>query len=677
MKIIFLDAETYYSDEYSLRKMPTPSYILDKRFEEIMWATKINNQPGEIIDGPDMGAWLAQHDPKDTISVTFNSLFDNSILTWHHGFVPALMLDSLGMVRALRGHVLDRFSLEHVSETLGLGQKGKALIKVKGMRRADILRAGLYPELGAYALQDNELNAGLFGMLIGEFPKSERRLMDLVLRCAIEPSFQVDKRLLVKHLRDLQKAKVNILYEASPHKGRPDIDKLYADTVAALEWAGGGQTPNSIATLVETAKQAFGIKQITSSNKFAETLTRLGVEIEYKTSPATGNPTPCFAKTDQFMADLAEHPDPRVQTLAACRLGVKSTIEETRTLKLLGISVLPWAQAGSLASFPGNMPVPLRYGGAHTHRLSGEWGMNMQNMPRGSKLRKALLASVNHKVIAGDLSQIEARLVAWLAGCWQLLDEFRATPSNPDPDPYSAFATKVFGFPVIKKQHPVHRFIGKTGVLGLGYGCGDEKFYKMVVTGARLMGIDITEANFTEALASTTVRAYRRDYQQIPQLWRRLDHIVHRMWTGVEGSEIKLGPLTFSRPASQSGMAMRVEGPGGLGLDYEMLPWRPGEDYMYRRGHAVHKIYGAKMLENVIQFLARIIVMNAALRLNDRGYRFRLQAHDELVFNPIPDQDVDNAKAIIYTEMTRPPSWAPDFPLGAEVKSGQSYGDCK
>lgn len=673
MKLVFLDAETFYSDEYSLRKMPTPNYILDKRFQEIMWATTVveNGQiTDKLVDGPDMPAWLAQHDPRECVSVTYNAPFDNSILAWHHQWVPAMMLDALAMVRALRGHVLSRFSLENVAEAMGVGVKGKALIKVKGLRREDIIARGLYQELGVYAMQDNFLCRSIFNILIPELPVSERRLMDLVLRCTIEPTFVVDKRLLVQHIKNLQKQKLKVLYDASPNRGSPVADQLYAQAIAALDWAGEGPRPTNIPAIVENAKQAFGIKQITSQKKFAETLTALGVAIEYKTSPATGKPTPAFAKTDQFMADLAEHEDPRVQALAAARLGVKSTIEETRALKLLGIAALDWSQSGQL----GCMPMPLRYGGAHTHRLSGDWGMNMQNMPRGSPLRKSLIAPPGHKVIAGDLSQIEARLVAWLAGCWQLLDEFRVTPERPDPDPYSSFATKVFGFPVIKKQHPIHRFIGKTGVLGLGYGCGDEKFYKMVIMLARNLGLDVSTLNFDQRLAIDCVQKYRSSYHQIPQLWKRLDTVVLYMWTAPPGWEMRLGPVTFRK---MTDTWARVVGPNGLGLDYEVLPWVYGEEFTYRRGNFVHKMYGAKLLENVIQFLARIVIFNAALRLEGRGYRFRLQVHDELVFNLIPDSDVDNAQHIIYTELVRPPSWARDIPLGAEVHAAQNYGDAK
>jgi DNA polymerase len=88
------------------------------------------------------------------------------------------------------------------------------------------------------------------------------------------------------------------------------------------------------------------------------------------------------------------------------------------------------------------------------------------------------------------------------------------------------------------------------------------------------------------------------------------------------------------------------------------------------------RLYGAKLLENITQALARIVVMQAAVRLADRGLRFVLQAHDELVFL-VPNDNVIESKAIISEEMTRVPDWLPGLPLAVEIGSGANYGVCK
>jgi DNA polymerase len=292
-----------------------------------------------------------------------------------------------------------------------------------------------------------------------------------------------------------------------------------------------------------------------------------------------------------------------------------------------------------------------------------------QNMPagRGGKqptLRRGLIAPPGHVVITGDLAQIEARLVAWLAGCDQLLAEF----AKPGGDPYSAFASLIFGFQVDKKLNPIHRFIGKTGVLGLGYQAGVDKFYNMVITLARLMGINLEDTvawDFT--LAQKTVSTYRTRYWQIKALWWKLQTATAGVW-GTPRAFMKIGPVTITYG--------NIEGPNGLSMKYYNPRYQDPGEWVYQYGWGTYKMYGGKMLENIIQFLARIIIMNAALRLNDLGYRFVLQSHDELVYI-VPQSDEDNAKAIIYRELIRRPSWGRDIPLNAEVNSASNYGDAK
>lgn len=637
-RLLFLDFETYYDADYSLRKMPTPNYILDDRWETIMCSVAEGKEKARIIDGPDFEKFIAGYDPATTATVTFNSLFDNSILAWRYGFVPHLMFDAMGMARALRGHILSGASLEVVAKTLKVGQKLHTVHDVKGMRRQDIVYNGLWPAYCDYCRQDTDLMSGIFWQLLPEFPRSEWRVMDLVIRCAVEPRFMLDTDLLRRHLATTRANKETLLQQAGVQKD-----------------------------------------DLMSTAKFTKMLQDRGITVELKQSPTLnkdGTPRmiPAFAKTDSFMEELCADSDPVVAAMAAARLGHKSTLEETRCEKLLSIAELPWhkcklpivqqqVQAGQTNI--NLIPIPLRYGAAHTHRLAGDWGMNMQNMPRGSNLRKAIMSMPGYSVITADLAQIEARLVAWICQALALLKNFRDYDQKLGPDPYSIFATAVFGFVVDKDLHPVHRFIGKTGVLGLGYGCGAEHFFEMVGKLARAMKVDLTAVNFTEQLALTTVRTYRNINNTIPRGWKTLDGLLQASW--LMGAPGNFGPLTFSHG--------QVMGPNGLAMRY--LPARTADGELgYRHGKKVAKMYGAKMMENLIQFLARIIIMNVALRLEGRGLRFALQAHDELVFI-VRDEDVITAKAIIHQEMTRAPSWARDLPLEASVGVGKSYGAAK
>lgn len=640
--LLIFDAETYYDNEYSLKKMPTPNYILDPRFELQMVACKLDDGPHEIIDGPDFPAYLARLPAEITTTVSFNSLFDNSILAWRYGWIPRRMIDAMGMARALLGHILPDASLRTVANVMGLGAKGGALANMMGKRREQIISEGLWPSFCQYALQDNYLCEQILLALWKHFPKAERELMDMVIRCCVQPRFQCDVPMLDAHLIDVQNAK-QLLLEAANDIPRTDI---------------------------------------MSTPKFKAALEARGVVVEMKVSPTTGKETPAFAKTDEFMETLQEHADPVVAAMATARLALKSTLEETRTSKMLSIAQLDWPNQKHM------MPIPLRYGGAHTHRLSGEWKINMQNMPtvRGSKgkskLRQSLIVADDEVVVTCDLAQIEARLSAWICGCTKLVNEFAQKK-----DPYSQLATDIFGYPVNRKlKDPVtgkdlfaiEGFIGKTGILGLGYGAGKDKFDTMVITSARAQGLDLT-GKYDRALGDRAVDGYRRRYSEIPAGWRTLDQAIQTAW--LSGSGIfRFGPCEISYGT--------VKLPSGLHLRYADPGHREGEDgrteYVYRYGKFFHTLYGAKLLENIVQALARIVVMNAALRIRARGlttqnpddYRFVLQAHDELVFI-VKKIHLDEAKKIILDEMRRPPTWAPTAPIDAELNFGASYGEAK
>jgi DNA polymerase family A len=391
-----------------------------------------------------------------------------------------------------------------------------------------------------------------------------------------------------------------------------------------------------------------------SQKMFQEALESLGVDVRFKTSP-TKKQIPAFAKTDDFMQDLLEYHDSyddnvnyAVQTLAAARLSEKSTIEETRAQRFLNIAKLPWGESGLL-------PVALRYGGAHTHRLSGEWKLNMQNLPRDrekSKLREALIAPPGHKLVTADLAQIEARIVAVLCGEAKLVEQFRH-----GEDVYAQFASHVFGRTITKKANPAERHIGKTAVLGLGYGCGWPRFLKMVRVSARQFGIPL-EGLFDERMAEITVNTYRTLFHRIQTAWGQLDTHLSTIINSHNPDQklkwpFKTGPVIIR--------SAHIDLPNRMALRYTMND---------------KDLYGAKLLENVTQALARIVIMQAAVRLNKRGYRFALQAHDELLF-VVPEDEVDMAKDIIALEMTHPPKWLPALPLAIEIGVGDNYGSCK
>jgi DNA polymerase len=308
------------------------------------------------------------------------------------------------------------------------------------------------------------------------------------------------------------------------------------------------------------------------------------------------------------------------------------------------------------------MPIALRYAGAHTHRLSGEWKCNFQNLPRGGELRGALEAPEGFKVVSCDLAQIEARMVAWLSQS-ALLQVFK-----DGVDPYNVMASEIFGRPIDRKVDVPEGFLGKTAVLGLQYGLGPDNFFIKAKAAARVQSVDLGEM-WTQELAEKTVSTYRRFNVATVRYWRMLDSKLKREWLGL-AEPATIGPITIGHGY--------IELPGGLRMLYGDPRQTEGGDLMYDYGGRARKIFGAAALENASQGLARIILMNAGLRLQATKIpflRMAHQVHDEFLF-VVPDKHVDHAKVIIHSQMVMRPSWASDLPLKADVSSGQSYGDC-
>jgi DNA polymerase len=350
MKLLFADFETYYAKDYTLRQMTPVEYIMDARFEAHGCAFIEDDGPAYWVDGEHLQAYFDKHfDASDTVLVTHNALFDACICAWRYNFKPKLLVDTLAVSRACLGHILPRHSLAAVSEYLGLGAKGTAIAKTIGLSRAEI-RADkkLYSEFVAYGMDDVTKCKGIFDKLVrsGDYPSGELKVMDMVLRCAVSPKFLVDEAALGKHYEEICLKKNQLLASAM---------------------------------LVG----ANGKGDLMSNDRFAALLVTHGVTPPRKISKLTGNLTYAFAKTDAELIALEEHPDPAVQVLVAARTGHKSTLEESRTERLLSISRLGWPDRKPW------LPIPLRNHAAHTHRLGGEWKLNFQNLPRKSPLRSA------------------------------------------------------------------------------------------------------------------------------------------------------------------------------------------------------------------------------------------------------------------------------------------------
>ncbi len=616
MSVITLDFETYYSKEFSLTKFTTEEYIRDKQFEVIGVAVKVNDDETEWFSGTheETKAWLHQFDWEHSALLCHNTLFDGAILAWIFGINPALYLDTLCMARAIHG-VDAGGSLAALVKRYNLGEKGTEVVNALGKKRLDF-DSGDLDRYAGYCRNDVDLTYRLFNQLAAKFPGEELELIDMTLRMFIHPTLMIDDGLLSDRLDEVREEKNKLL------SGLKEVLK------------------------VETEEEVR--KKLCSNKQFAKVLEEHGIKPPTKTSPTTGKETFAFAKNDEGFIALTEHEDPVIQQLCAVRLGTKSTLEESRIERFIRIR----------GRNRGRLPIPLKYYGAHTGRWSGMDSVNLQNLPSRDKRKKTLKNSVvappDHVVINSDSSQIEARVLAWLAGQTDVVEQFRR-----GEDVYSIFASKVYGREISKKD-PIERFVGKTCVLGLGYGTGALKLRHTLKT--QPPGADLTEEE-----CKRIVSVYRTENDKIPDLWKECDRALNAMMKGVDES-FSLGHGGALWITSDG-----IELPNHLHIRYNNL--RLEEDkvtYDSRKGAV--SIWGGAMVENVVQALARIIVGQQMLKIREK-YRPVLTVHDAAVI-VVPKVEVEEALDFVTKVMSTPPDWCPDLPVACEAKWGESYGSC-
>jgi DNA polymerase len=477
LNLITLDFESYYDGKKRLgfKTQTTEEYVRDSRFEVIGVGVKVNDGAETWFSGSakEISDHLNSYDWPVSALLCHNTLFDGCILSWRFGIKPAYLLDTLSMARAIHG-VEAGGSLAKLAERYNLGKKGDEVVAAEGKRLKDFAPDEL-AKYGEYCKNDVDLTFRLFQELSSEFPQDELDLIDMTLRMFTEPVFEVDDALLIDRLEEVQQEKQGVL--------RGLMGRMECDTEEAVR------------------------KKLASNKQFAAVLEENGVKCPMKPSKTTGKQTYALAKNDEGFLALTEHEDPYIQQLCSVRLGTKSTIEESRVQRFIDIG----------KRNKGRLPIPLKYYGAHTGRWAGMDKVNFQNLPSRDKKKKALKNSVvapdGYVVINCDSSQIEARILVWLAGQDDVVEQFRK-----GEDVYSVFATKIYDRP-ISKANPVERFVGKTCILGLGYGTGAVKLQHTLKTSP-------PGAIVTEDEAKEFVNTYRDSNDKVIDLWKEGDKAI-------------------------------------------------------------------------------------------------------------------------------------------------------
>ena len=614
-KILTIDFETFYSQEFSLSKMTTEEYVRSPEFEVIGVSVQVDDGEPVWFSGTmaDTEDWLKQFDWSKSIAVAHNAMFDGAILTWCFDIRPKAWVDTLSMARALHGTEVGG-SLAKLAEYYKLGVKGEEVIAAKGLHRLDFPPEQL-ARYGEYCCNDVALTYKLFRAMGEEFPAIEFKLIDLTIKMYSDPVLRLSSDFLRHHIAKLAQRRKELL-------------------------------------------ENFDEDTLMSNPQFADVLRSFGIEPPMKVSPTTGKQTYAFAKTDEGFKELLEHPNLDVQNLVAARLGAKSTLEHTRTQRFLEIAE---------RTRDSTLPVPLRYYAAHTGRWGGDDKLNLQNLPRTSPLKSAIKAPPGYVIIDSDSSQIEARTLAWLAGQDDLVDAF-----EKKQDVYKIMAAAIYHKP-IEKISKEERFVGKTTILGAGYGMGPKKFQAQL----KNFGVQVELEE-----AERIIRTYREQYPRIVNLWKVAHEFVLRailndQWVAFGRNEV----------LSVDG-ALGIHLPNGLRIKYpnlreELANVDPRDGphafqivYDTKRGKQTltTKIYGGKVVENVCQALARIIIGEQMLKIAKK-YRVVMTVHDAIACIA-PKEEAETAKEYVELCMRLRPNWALALPLDCEAGYGESYGDC-
>jgi DNA polymerase I-like protein with 3'-5' exonuclease and polymerase domains len=623
VSLITLDFETYYTDkDLGFRTQTTEEYIRDPRFEVIGVSVQVNDGSPVWFSGDreTTRKWLDQFNWKESLVLAHNTLFDGAILAWHFGIKPMALADTLCMARALHGVEVGG-SLAKLATRYNVGIKGDEVVKAINKQRTDFTaeELALY---GEYCVNDVDLTYKLFLLMLPSFPQEELRLIDMTLKMFTEPVLYVEQSTLQERLTELQNEKQQLLQGL--------MEKL------------------SCATEEEVREK------LSSNKKFSEVITGFGISVPYKTSVTTGKEIPALAKKDEGFIALTEHDDPFIQQLCAVRLGTKSTLEEKRIERFMDIG----------KRNKGALPIPLKYYGAHTGRWSGTDKVNFQNLPsrdpKKKALKKAIVPPDGYMVINSDSSQIEARVLAWLAGQQDVVDLFAK-----GDDVYSVFASNVYGRKITKAD-PTERFVGKTCILGLGYGTGALKLQQTLATSQPV------SVKYTEEECKEIVKIYRGTNNKVVELWSEADNMLNNMIDEKFPKRIQFGEHGCVH-YDKDGIIL----PNGFRIRYPNLRRITKNDktqivYDSRKGEI--SIWGGAVVENIVQALARIIVGTQMCEINHK-YRVALTVHDAAVV-VAPEEEVDNAVEFVTSVMSTPPDWAHGLPVACEAKVGATYGDC-
>jgi DNA polymerase len=611
MKIITLDWETYFDDEYNLKKMTTEAYVRDPRFEVLGLGIRAEDGSLHWRQGGEVQGALNTLMVENKTVLCHHAHFDGLILSHHYDVKPAMWLDTLPMARLILGNHIPA-GLGALAKHFGLAEKNVPYNLFKGIHNpifevATALREG--------CLHDVELTYEIFQKLSQGFPQEAYPLIDATIRMFTEPKLLGDEYLLEKAQHDEVVRKGQLLFELGVTK-----------------------------------------KELGSNAKFAQLLAAEGLEMEFKNGK--NGPIPATAKTDEFMVSLCDSSSPRIAALASARLACKSTIEETRAGRILDM-----AQRGPL-------PLYLTFAGAHTTRWSGGDKVNFQNLPQDGSIRKALRAPPGCVIAKVDAKQQECRLLNTATGQENVVDAFRE-----GRDVYAELIPRVFGSDAQDIPFEEMRQVCKITELACGYGVGSAKLsaqLKAKKVPDVTLELSVRAVQAYRDSHRQVVELWRNADLILSALatsgkWEKpyglpIDICNHKI----------ILPNGFPMHYELEWDDGIVRDAGNVHITYNSYYQRPGWKRKTRNGW--RRIYGAALVENIFQALGAVAIGQSVLRIKERiGLLPVLLEHDAGAW-VVPVGMIDQVMPVLIEEVGRAPSWLPNAPMDAEGTYGERYG---
>lgn len=688
MPVITLDFESYFdSKTYTLSKMSAIEYVRDPRFYAQMMGFRVDYNPVQVVEHdaiPETLSSLNLASP-DTIVVGHNiNGFDGLILSEVYGVRPACILDTMCMMRWCGLSRMMGESLKVMTHYFQCGEKKAGTVVSDGKRTKEEFAPAEWEFFKQYCAEDVQQTSDCAFKMFKYMTPDAVLFASITARMATEPALVLNENLLREYVAEV---------DANTTKAREEIAHLFhfgtddefkkairsAPTFCGMLRQLGVEPPMKLSEAKTATKKAELEAKAAQPGIMAD-MASLALKNEaYKVY------APSLSKQDIDFLNMQEHPDERVALLVRTRLENNSSIAKSRGEKLI-----------KMASYNRPLPVMLKAFHAHTSRYGAgnsegkTDGIQIQNIPKRDpkmlKMRQGICVPQGYKLVAADSSQIEARMLAYLANQMDLLDAFRH-----GADPYADLAEKIFHVPSKDihdgakggdKRLKTYRNVGKTAILSAGYGTSAVKYSNTLLRQGVKLDDDL-DAHAQQAKEAHKV--YRDSNKAIVNFWYYCQRVIEHMIQGGEGyfggPNNDIFHYGMMEMAGTDELIPSIEMPSGYRLRYPNLRQEPNEDgtkmecYFDKplgRNIVKTRVYGPMLTENLTQGISFQLLMWQACRMNEEGINIKGNIHDAF-FTVVHESMAESTLGIMLRWMKTPPPWLPGIPIDAEGEIADDF----